>query len=213
MGVQERRGRERQATRERIVDAARELFVREGYDGVTMRKVAQKIEYSATAIYVHFKDKRDLFLNVCLEDFGRLASAFSGLAKIGDLRERLRKTGQVYIDFGLKYPKHYRLMFMTPLSGVEQHEEEEMAAGKGNPERDAYAFLRLCVQQAMNAGVFRPGFDDADLLAQTMWAGVHGVISLHIAKSEDNWVPWRTLKKRSEAMLDGLMRGLLRESR
>ncbi len=213
MGVTERRARERQATRERILDAARELFVREGYEGVTMRKVAQKIEYSPTAIYVHFKDKRDLFLSVCVEDFGRLAAAFTGLANITDLRERLLKTGQAYIEFGLKYPKHYRLMFMTPFSGVEKHAEENEAAGRGNPERDAYAFLRLGVQQAMEAGVFRPELHDADLLAQTMWAGVHGVVSLQIAKSEDDWVPWRSLKKRGEMMLGGLMHGLLREAR
>ena len=57
MGVKERREREKSETRDKILDAARELFVTEGYEGVSMRKVAQKIEYSPTAIYVHFPDK------------------------------------------------------------------------------------------------------------------------------------------------------------
>jgi len=64
MGVKERREREKTETREIILDAARELFLAEGYEGVSMRKVAEKIEYSPTAIYIHFKDKDDLFRTV-----------------------------------------------------------------------------------------------------------------------------------------------------
>jgi AcrR family transcriptional regulator len=209
MGVQERRERERIETRERILDAARELFVAEGYDGVSMREVAEKIEYSPTAIYVHFKDKEQLFLELCHSDFRRLAESFAQFAQTPDPVERLRRIGQAYIDFGLKNPNHYRLMFMTPHPQVPEEAKEEM--GKGNPEEDAYAFLRQTIEEALAAGLFREELKDADLLAQTLWAGVHGVASLQVAKGVDDWVPWCSVKKRADLMLDGLLEGLLKK--
>jgi len=211
MGVKERRDRERLETREKILDAARELFVAEGYDGVSMRKIADKIEYSPTAIYVHFADKDELFLEICHEDFRRLAQTFVAMGQITDPIERLRKTGLAYIEFGLKHPNHYRTMFMTPHPRILNN--EKALEGRGNPEEDAYEYLRCTVAEAMKAGAFREDLKDADLIAQTMWAGVHGVISLQIAKGEDPWVSWRSLKKRSETMLEGLLRGLLKLER
>src|SRR6516164_5763268 len=193
MGVKERREREKLETREKILDAARELFIAEGYDGVSMRKIADKIEYTPTTIYGHFADKDELFREICHEDFRRLAQSLIGLAQIIDPVERLRKIGPAYIEFGHKHPNHYRTMFMTPHPPI--LEEEAAMAGKGNPEEDAYEFLRATVEEAMRAGAFRKELKDPDLVSQTLWAGVHGVISLQIAKCDDAWVPWRPLKK------------------
>jgi AcrR family transcriptional regulator len=205
MGTLERREREKLETREKILDAARELFIAEGYEGVSMRKVAQKIEYSPTAIYMHFPDKEQLFLELCHSDFRRLAAAFIKLGEVKDPVERIRRIGHTYIDFGLKNPNHYRMMFMTAHPPAEDAME-----GKGNPEEDAYAFLRETVRGAIAAKVFRSDLTDPDLLSQTLWAGVHGVISLHIAKAEDPWVPWRSLKKRADLVIEGLLSGLLK---
>jgi len=208
MGIVERRERERQETREKILDAARELFVTEGYDGVSMRKVAEKIEYSPTAIYVHFHDKEQLFLELCHSDFRRLSESFGQLAQIPNPVERLRRIGYAYMGFGLENPNHYRMMFMTSHPQLPKDAEECM--GKGNPEEDAYAFLRQTVQDVLHAGAFRPELTDADLLAQTLWAGVHGAVSLQIAKCEDDWVPWRSFKQRAELVIEGLLSGLLK---
>src|SRR5215471_11709330 len=114
MGVKERRAREKSETRDKILDAARDLFISEGYEGVSMRKVAEKIEYSPTAIYVHFEDKKDLFHQLCQEDFARLAAVFQSSAMPIDPIQRLRFIGQTYVNFGMQYPNHYKLMFMTP---------------------------------------------------------------------------------------------------
>jgi AcrR family transcriptional regulator len=211
MGVKERREREKSETRDKILDAARELFVTEGYEGVSMRRVAEKIEYSPTAIYVHFADKSELFQELCQQDFARLAEVFQSSAMSADPVERLKQIGRTYIDFGVRYPNHYKFMFMTPHPPIEPDEEE--CEKIGNPELDAYAFLKWAVQQAIGAGRLREELADAELVSQTLWAAVHGVISLNIAKCKDPWVDWRPMQDRAETMLDVTMRGLLREDK
>jgi AcrR family transcriptional regulator len=209
MGVKERREREKSETRDKILDAARELFVTEGFEGVSMRKVAEKIEYSPTAIYVHFADKEELFRELCHQDYARLAEVFQSSAMSTDPIERLKQIGAIYIDFGTRYPNHYRFMFMTPHPPHEPDEEDREMMG--NPEMDAYAFLKWAVQQAIDAGCFREELTDAELISQTLWASVHGVIALHIAKGCDAWVDWRPLQDRAEMMPDVTLRGLIRQ--
>lgn len=209
MGVKERRERERSETREKILDAARELFISEGYEGVSMRKVAEKIEYSATALYVHFKDKEDLFHELCQQDFARLAEVFQSSNMPVDPVERLKQIGRTYVEFGLRFPNHYKLMFMTPHPPAALNEEDKEI--KGNPEVDAYAFLKFTVQQAIDGGRFRDDLRDAELLSQTLWAAVHGVISLQIAKCNDEWVEWRPIQERTELMLTATLRSFLKE--
>jgi len=211
MGVKERREREKSETRDKILDAARELFITEGYEGVSMRRVAEKIEYSPTAIYVHFADKNELFRELCHQDYARLAEVFQGSAMPLDPVERLKQIGRTYIEFGMHYPNHYKFMFMTPHPPVEL--DDEMRDERGNPEVDAYAFLKWAVQEVINAGRFRDELADAELVSQTVWAAVHGVISLNIAKCEDAWVDWRPVQDRAETMLAVIMRGLLREAK
>jgi len=208
MGVKERREREKSETRDKILDAARELFATEGYDGVSMRAVAEKIEYSPTAIYVHFADKEELFRELCHQDYARLAEVFQSSVISTDPVERLKQIGAIYIDFGTRYPNHYKFMFMTPHPVHELDDtDREM---HGNPEKDAYAFLKWAVEQAIEAGCFREELLDADLVSQTLWASVHGVIALEIAKGCDQWVEWRSVRQRAEMMLDITMRGLVR---
>ena len=99
------------------------------------------------------------------------------------------------------------LMFMTPGPALTP---EDVALERGNPEQDAYAFLRQTVAEAMAAGRFRADLEDAELVAQTLWAGTHGVAALEIAKRADGWVPWSPIEARVETMVDALLRGLVR---
>ena len=209
MGVFERRERERSELREKILDAARELFISEGYEGVSMRKVAQKIEYSPTAIYVYFADKEDLFHQLCNEDFARLAEEFQHIVQVSSPLERLRQIGRTYAEFGRRYPNHYKLMFMTP--HPPQTLDESDREIKGNPERDAYAFLKRTIEEAIAGGYLLPEFSDAELISQTLWAAMHGAISLHIAKCNDEWVDWRPFELRIETILEAILRGIRRE--
>lgn len=206
MGVQERRERERDQTRSRIMDAARELFACHGYDAVSMRKIAEAIEYSPTAIYVHFADKETLFRELCREDFGRLATVFNELARVKDPVERICRIGHDYIRFALEFPNHYRLMFMTPLAPPPDPSAMEH---KGNPDEDAYAMLKFAVTEAAAQKRFRPEYRDPELTTQVLWATAHGVASLQITKGNDQWVDWRPLEDRSRAALGALVRGML----
>ena len=211
MGVKERREREKSETRDKILDAARELFVTEGYEGVSMRRVAEKIEYSPTAIYVHFADKNELFRELCHQDYARLAEVFQSSVMSTDPIERIKQIGAIYIDFGTRFPNHYKFMFMTTHPAQEMDDvDREM---HGNPEMDAYAFLKWAVQQAIDAGCFREEVRDAEMISQTLWASVHGVISLEIAKGCDAWVEWRPLQDRAQMMIDITFRGLVKEDR
>lgn len=209
MGIKERREREKAEIREKILDAARELFVSEGYEAVSMRKIADRIEYSPTAIYLHFKDKEAVMRELCDLDFLALAQEFAEIARIADPLERLHATGMAYARFALDHPNHYRLMFMTP--HPPPGEDDEHLIRKGNPEEDAYAFLKWTVAEGVDTGRFRPGLDDPELLAQIMWAGMHGVVSLQIAKCNDDWVDWRPEEERVRLMVETLIRGLVRE--
>ena len=205
MGTLERRERERQVTRAKIMDAARDLFAREGYDAVSMRRIAEVIEYSPTAIYVHFRDKQDLMFQICQQDFVALAGGIADLQQIPDPVERIRKMGEAYVWFGVTHPNHYRLMFMTkvdlPPDVVLQDKNH------GNVDRDSYALLRHTCQQAIDAGRVRPEYADADTLAQLFWIAVHGVTSLHITKKDNPWIAWQGIESLSKAAIDAILRG------
>jgi AcrR family transcriptional regulator len=205
LGPRERREREREEIRGKILDAAREMFVSEGYEAVTMRRIADRIEYSPTAIYFHFKDKEALLRELCETDFLRLAGQFQKIARMADPIERLRAAGRAYVRFAVENPNHYRLMFMTPHPPVDP---EETAIEHGNPEQDAYAFLKAIVTDCVSKKRFRRGLTDVELLSQTIWAGVHGVVSLEIAKRCEPWIDWRAFDKRVSAMIDLIVDGL-----
>ncbi len=210
MGPQDRRARERAQMRDSILNAARELFAIHGYEGVSMRKIAERIEYSPTAIYLHFADKETLFRELCMQDFRLLSTEFSALANVADPMQRLFGIGEAYVRFGTSHPFHYRLMFMTPPPVAKCDESPYDKDGKGNPETDAYAMLRWTVEEAIKAGAFRPEYTDAELLAQTLWAVVHGVTSMQISLGNDSWLAWRPLEQRTRAVLDAVMHGLAR---
>jgi AcrR family transcriptional regulator len=201
----DRREREKLAIRTKILDAARELFAEHGYDAVTMRTIAEKIEYTPTAIYYHFKDKDALIRELCEMDWDSLAEKFQKIATVANPVDRLRAMGRAYAQFAFEHPNHYRLMFMTPSPPGELIPLDR----KGKPDRDSYAFLIWTVGQAAAAGLLGPPYAaDVELTAQIVWAGVHGVVALEIAKRNDPVVEWRPIEQRVEAMLDLITHGI-----
>ena len=214
MGTKERREREKDELRTKILDAARELFAREGYEAVSMRRIADAIEYSPTAIYGYFQDKARLMRELCVADFGTINAANRGVLEIADPIERIRELGFHYIRFAVSHPNHFRLMFMTkPTPEMTDYSEEELREqGKGDPNRDGYALLLLTVKQAIEAGRLRPELSDPKLVTQLLWAGVHGVAALQITRPENaQWCQWSGADVLGREMIDLIFRGILRD--
>ncbi len=157
------------------MDAARDLFIAEGYESVSMRKIAAKIGYSATTIYLYFKDKNDLLNSLCEQTFMRLAQNINAIYHLSDNPlEKLRSGMREYIYFGLKNPNQYTLVFITPLP--RDYEPTEINTGE-----DAFDTLRQVVNECVSANLLKN--NNVELLSQTIWAGLHGLTSLLIQHS------------------------------
>jgi AcrR family transcriptional regulator len=207
MGTLERRARTRDSIRTRILDAARDLFVRDGVEAVTMRAIARKIEYTPTTIYHHFRDKHALLVELCKLDMQKLSQAFQSIGRIEDPAERTRRFGLAYVDFGIDHPGIYRFLFMTPKPDIMSEAAMDPAL-----EQNAYFMLLESVHEGIAAGRYRPEFDDPHQLAQLLWGGLHGIVSLHVAKSNEEWIEWRDPRETARAMIDVMVRGTMRSS-
>lgn len=155
------------------MDAARELFVAEGYQSVSMRKIAGKIGYSPTTIYLYFKDKTDLLHQICEQTFARLAQNIQAIQQLSDNPlEKLRSGLREYVHFGLKHPSQYEIIFIAPLPknlGL----QFEQTNGE-----IAFNTLRSVINECVSAKLLKS--NDVELISQTLWAGIHGVTSLLI---------------------------------
>ena len=189
--------------RQEIIDAAREILAREGYEQLSMRRVAERIEYSPTAIYLHFEDKGDLVFQVCEDTFGRIVSELGPLeAEFKDPLVRLREGMRRYVAFGLRHPQHYLATFVAvPL---EQRPEE--AARYNNPESNgmrALGILRAGVMSCMDARKFKKA--DPDVTTRALWAAMHGVTSLLIQMPNFSWGDQRAVV---DSVVDSAIEGL-----
>lgn len=184
MGVKERRVRQKETLREEILDAARELFVKEGYHQVSMRRIAEKIEYSPTTIYLHFKDKSELLHCLCEETLARLLRTFESLSDArSDPLTRLKKGLRAYIEFGLQNPNHYKVVFLMD----HQHKPADRRYhGPDSSGRKAYRHLRSLVEECVKQKKFRKL--EPEIVSQTLWAGIHGVTALLIVMGDFPWV-------------------------
>ena len=180
------------------MDAAREMFVAEGYSNVSMRKIADKIGYSATTIYLYFKDKNDLLHQICEQTFARLAANIKAINRLSDNPlEKLRSGLREYIYFGLKHPSQYEIVFITPLP-IEAEAEFEGSNGKV-----AFDTLRTAIGECVSANLLK--HNDIELLSQTLWAGIHGVTALLIQHGS---FPFVERERLVDSMIDTLISGI-----
>ncbi|HYP28139.1 MAG TPA: TetR/AcrR family transcriptional regulator [Blastocatellia bacterium] len=187
--------------RQEILDAARDLFVNEGYENVSMRRIAEKIEYSPTTIYLYFQDKSELLFNICEETFARLSNRLEEITKEGDDPIYCLKRGlHAYVEFGLQYPNHYKVTFLNhPTQSV----DKERYLQEGAMGMNAYNHLRLGVERCVEANLFRE--TNIDLLSQSLWAAAHGVTAILITKCN---FPWADKEKMISLVIDNLVEGL-----
>lgn len=183
MGSKERRIRQKKAIRRKILDTAREFFIKEGYERVSMRRIAEKIEYSPTTIYLYFNNKADLLQCLCEETFFKLIKRFEILRKeFKNPLDCLKKSMRAYIDFGLKYPNHYRITFIIshPECNKNQYPYVSEIGMK------AFNFLSKTVEECIQQKKFSRA--DGEMVSQILWITVHGVTSLLITHTNFSWV-------------------------
>jgi AcrR family transcriptional regulator len=201
MGIAERREKQKENLRREIFNAASELFAQEGYQNVSMRKIAEKIEYSPTTIYLYFKDKTELLKYICEETFGQLAEKLQEVTEPEtDEIEGLKKGLRAYVDFGLEHPYHYEVVVNMPIFNQPHDEEYQYEGSMG---QIAFGHLRSGVAECVAAGKLKNG--DVDLMSQMLWAGVHGVVSL-LNNHLD--FPFVEKDKLVNAMIDTMVEGL-----
>src|SRR5205809_6173317 len=114
MGIKERQERDREAVSRAILEAARELFVAEGYANVSIRKIAERIEYSPASIYSYFPSKDDIFFELAEEGFRLLGEARPLQTPAGERPplERLRAMFWRMYEFSRDHPEYFALMFV-----------------------------------------------------------------------------------------------------
>lgn len=175
MATAQRRAREIENLRRAILDAARELFATEDYRAVSLRKIAEKIEYSPAAIYRYFSDKEEILFHLIAEGFEMLSARMHALDAVADPVERLRQSGKVYLEFALTQPHYYRLMFQ-----LEKNEMMEKYMPQCASAQATFGFVLLAAGDAIASGQFAPD-RPAIVVAAGIWAAMHGAVSLALS--------------------------------
>jgi AcrR family transcriptional regulator len=172
MGTMERRARDKAALRGRILDAAREIALREGFEGLTMRKLAAAVEYAPGTIYLHFAGRDAIARELCLEGYQALWTALEPAAGIADPRARLAALAGAFVGFGLAQRETYRLILMEEPKLLDELYRDRPIDDPDGP--GTRAFLAL-VQAFADLGAAAP-----ERRAEVLLATLHGIVSLKL---------------------------------
>ena len=200
MGISERKEKQKQEIRKMILNASMKLFVEQGFENVSIRKIADLIEYSPTTVYLYFKDKDDILFNLHELGFQKMAEYNEGLWDIKNPLLRLYKMGENYIRFGLSHPEFYDVMFIqrSPMLVVEQTIACEWKSGDVVLGR-----LKDTLQEAMDKELIVKG--DLNAVSMAIWSLVHGLVSLSIRNRFNKLVPPETVVPMMHQALNWLL--------
>lgn len=188
------RGRKRKGegeqSRQEILAAAKKLFVDEGYEATTIRRIAARVGISSTALYVYFRDKDAILTEICNETFAALIQKLWAVRQErSDPRKALEEVLEGYIRFGLNHPNEYELTFIAQ----PRRNPKEADSGAEDLGMQAFQGFYECVNAVVQSGLTYES--DAERLAKQLWAGAHGLVLLLLS---------RKLKR---ADLDSLLHG------
>jgi len=188
--------------RAEILAAAEQIFVEHGYEGATIRKIADEVGLSSTALYMHFAEKGEILHEICRGAFERLICSNREIVDAAaNSEDRLRRMLQAYVDFGFANPNAYRLIYLT--RPIEARDGAQSAAQQLGGE----LFQSFEDVLGALAADGRLRGDDPRLAAQVFWAGAHGIVSLVITKPYFGWADTSAL---TNTMINGLIEGLLK---
>src|SRR5258707_15709467 len=188
--------RPRVSLRDQIRHTARELFAREGYESVSMRRIGAEVGCSPMAIYRHYENKEELLLSICEETFSKMIRLLDEeRAKPGPALQRLRRCVRTIVDFHLSHPNHYKVTFMTvmPPGPVA---ERKVAIGQRAMDR-LRAGVRECAAEK--------GIEvDVEMAAQVLRGAMHGIASMSIPTSQ--CYPWKEPERMKEIVIETVTR-------
>ncbi|HKV91044.1 MAG TPA: TetR/AcrR family transcriptional regulator [Candidatus Angelobacter sp.] len=183
--------------RETILEAGRKAFLHDGYGGVSLRSLAQKIGCSHATLYLYFRSKDALFDALVEESFARLEAGFqllrSSRSTIDPVR-MLKNGAYTYVEFGLRNPGAYEFAFILRRPGHSR-----------KVPHSAYQHMRDLVKRCIDEKIFRRM--DADLASQSLWTAIHGVTSLLILRPS---FPWTDRDALIHRVIESAVHGLLR---
>ncbi|TDO24708.1 TetR/AcrR family transcriptional regulator [Pedobacter duraquae] len=173
MAIKDRKERDKLDRRKLIIESATRLFLEQGYEKTSIRNIADDIEYSPATIYLYFKEKDEIFFIIHEQGFALLNQEFANIGDIKDPFERLQELGKTYLNFGLRNPDYYDLMFImrAPLSEIACHDKWE--AGDA-----ALNHLYNTVDECLSQKVIHIG--DKLMISMAIWSFVHGLVSLYV---------------------------------
>lgn len=188
--------------RAEILAAAERIFVAQGYEGATIRKIADEVGVSSTALYMHFPDKGCILLEICEGTIRQLLERNAEIAaKPMDAANRVKLMLDCYMRWGLDHPNAYELVFSNARQVSAAIGDVGTAGDLG---AQCYDIFSGVVREIAAEGRLRTG--TADSAAQALWASCHGVVTLMINRPNFAWAPTDEL---IEVTLDGLMHGLV----
>ncbi|RKH97094.1 TetR/AcrR family transcriptional regulator [Corallococcus sp. AB038B] len=196
MGITERKERQRAELRENILRVARDMVMKEGFGALSMRKLADAVEYAPATLYLHFENRDAIARELCVRGFQELLAALEPPATVKEPVERLSRMAEAYVSFGLKHPETYRLIFMEdPKLSAELFQDQQHGEGPRS-----FALLVTAFEDLKAAGR-APEATPAEQLAEVFWAGLHGIISLKLTCSGFQGSPAEVLARTLVASL------------
>ena len=196
MAIANRKERERSSMKALVVQAALELYLASGIENVTIRNIAEKIEFSPATIYLYFRDKDEIFFSLYNLAFGKFYLEQLALETIGDPMERLYRLGRLYLSWALENPKLYDIMFILEIPMTVIAEENCLDIGLRSLE-----VLKKTVGECIKQDGLK--VKDVDLASMMLWNFMHGIVSLMIKKRI--LYPQATLEQITTGMLDNFM--------
>ena len=176
-----RREREKENLRKTILSAAREILVAEGYEAISLRTIANVIEYSPASLYLHFKDKDAILQALIDEGFDELAERLRKVSDPGSLEGLIQK-GLNYIQFAVDNPRLYEVMFLA-----RSPQDQEHLRSMADAPPDCFVSLLEAVEAGQAQGIITRSLP-VPILAYTIWGQVHGIASIAIAR-QFFWIP------------------------
>lgn len=203
--IPQRRAAYRESLRREILDAARPLFVGNGYEATSIRAIATKAGCSPGILYHYFEDKQSILAELVAETFAILGARLIAIRQDDSpVMDRFRRCLRTYIAFGLEHPHHYTLLFMKPRNWDENQKVLDVFMTQG---METFGCLQMLSTQAIESGELRPVLQDGNELAQSLWVAVHGLVAAQIVVCNFPWVEQTRLVDR---LVDVLIAGVER---